>query len=361
MNKWRQVMLTEGGIKDFIESLLPDEAVRFRLLSLLAQSIDRLHSHGASKWGAYCTDRTPDKVRLLSGMFVVFTIGRKGLWLSLDKETIATSDVLRARLETAMDWTRDTGEQPGGYGDYSLLPSMNIYYYPGRNHDQNWPPIRDLHFAFLDRVARKYRDLKTTSQHTHQPALLAYLRTFLNRDVPEPRYPSAHSSDPTGTPLEQTAERFDRLGEFDATSFEDARQRVVASIVRRRGQPAFRRQLLDLYAGTCAFSGCALVEVLDAAHIIPYQGDATNHPQNGLLLRTDLHTLFDLGLLAVDTTDMTIIVAPSLKETEYAHLSGKEVRLPLDPTGRPSVHALDKHRKGFVDMQSGTSLSRTDR
>ena len=91
-----------------------------------------------------------------------------------------------------------------------------------------------------------------------------------------------------------------REGVFDPVNVVDARERTLASIVRRRGQPEFRKALLTLYQRQCAFSGCSIVETLEAVHIIPYQSTETNHPSNGLLLRADLHTLFDIGLIAVD-------------------------------------------------------------
>ena len=80
----------------------------------------------------------------------------------------------------------------------------------------------------------------------------------------------------------------------------DGRERAIGAIVRRRGQPAFRRALLEAYHERCAVTGCDAPEALEAAHVVPYRGVATNHPANGLLLRADLHALFDLGLIAVD-------------------------------------------------------------
>lgn len=344
MDRPPQHGISEEFIRHSVERMLPEPAARFRLLSVFAQSIERVHSHGASKWGVYFTDRGTKRIRLLSGMLIVITVSRAGLWLSLDKQTMTSSHTLRSQLDKARDWHTDTGERPDGYPEYSLVPSTNVYYSPGPDHEQNWPPLRALHFAFLDRVARKYPDLKTSSQHRHQPALLSFLRTCLCRDLPDPRYPSESKAASVADPMTHIADRIADLGEFDAENVEDARQRILASIVRRRGQPAFRKLLLEVYGGSCAFSACTLVDVLDAAHIVPYQGGETNHPQNGLLLRTDIHALFDLGLLAVDTGDMTIVVAPVLRETEYAQLAGKKVRTPGDPAYSPSIRALDAHR-----------------
>jgi predicted restriction endonuclease len=112
-------------------------------------------------------------------------------------------------------------------------------------------------------------------------------------------------------------------GAFEPQSLADARERVTASIVRRRGQPEFRRALLQAYGRRCAITGCDAEQALEAAHIIPYRGRETNHLSNGLLLRADLHTLFDLGLVAIDTATMTVVVAPSLNDTTYHYLDGK--------------------------------------
>lgn len=132
---------------------------------------------------------------------------------------------------------------------------------------------------------------------------------------------------------------------FDPESTIDGRERAMLSIVRRRGQPEFRRKLLELYQGQCAISDCDAVEALEAAHITPYRGPATNHPSNGLCLRADLHTLFDLGLLTIDPVTMTVILAPQLRETSYGYLAGKPIRLPEDIEGHPNIEALEQHRK----------------
>ncbi|MDN7925247.1 HNH endonuclease [Burkholderia vietnamiensis] len=132
-------------------------------------------------------------------------------------------------------------------------------------------------------------------------------------------------------------------GVFDPHSIEDARRKTLASIVRRQGQPAFRSNLLRAYDNRCAISGCDVLEVLEAAHIVPYQGPETNHISNGLLLRTDLHTLFDLGLLAIAPGTGTVVIAATLRSTEYGALHGKKLRLPSVFKDRPSKDALALH------------------
>jgi hypothetical protein len=124
----------------------------------------------------------------------------------------------------------------------------------------------------------------------------------------------------------------------------DGRERVLASIVRRRGQIQFREELLDAYDGRCVLSGCDALEALEAAHIIPYLGPDSNHTSNGLLLRADLHTLFDLGLISVESATMKILLSPRLTSTSYGEFAGKQLRSPRNGASLPSKYALDQHR-----------------
>jgi HNH endonuclease/Mrr restriction endonuclease-like protein len=134
-------------------------------------------------------------------------------------------------------------------------------------------------------------------------------------------------------------------GVFNPESIDDCRERIMRSVVLRRGQPAFREMLMKAYERRCAITGCDVEEALEAAHIIPYQGPPTNHRTNGLLLRGDLHTLFDLGLIAIDTETMTVIIARSLANTSYADLAGQRLRSPRKIEWQPSTEALDEHRE----------------
>jgi 5-methylcytosine-specific restriction protein A len=136
-----------------------------------------------------------------------------------------------------------------------------------------------------------------------------------------------------------------------AVNAEDARERLRRAIAVRRGQPRFRRELLKAYGGRCAVSNCDVAETLEAAHILPYRGQHTHHVQNGLLLRADLHTLFDLGLLGIATETWTVLVQPRLSTTQYSHFMGQKVQLPADRAAWPSEEALREHRRqaGFPD------------
>lgn len=144
--------------------------------------------------------------------------------------------------------------------------------------------------------------------------------------------------------LDQASLEEEQQGAFDVTSVEDARKHVWTAIVRRRGQAGFRKELLRAYESCCAVTGCSVSEVLEAAHIHPYMGSATNVASNGLLLRTDIHTLFDLGLIGVHSGSMTVQVAPQLAGSEYSKLDGKQLIQPANSVDGPSPSALDWHR-----------------
>lgn len=80
----------------------------------------------------------------------------------------------------------------------------------------------------------------------------------------------------------------------------DEREIALRAIKLRRGQQDFRKKLLERYDKTCVITGCKIIDILEAAHIRPYRGKNDNNPSNGLLLRADIHTLFDLNLVAIE-------------------------------------------------------------
>jgi hypothetical protein len=133
--------------------------------------------------------------------------------------------------------------------------------------------------------------------------------------------------------------------DFNMTDLKDARERINRAIVLRRGQREFREKLLAAYERRCAVTGCNIQDLLEAAHIIPYRGAETNHLQNGLLLRSDIHTLFDCGLITIDHERMTVILASRLEHSSYRKLANRPIRLPKKDSERPSVAALAAHRR----------------
>lgn len=102
----------------------------------------------------------------------------------------------------------------------------------------------------------------------------------------------------------------------------DERETIYKAIKARRGQQAFRKNLLDIYNSTCVISGCKIVDILEAAHINPYRGEKDHHTSNGLLLRADLHTLFDLNLIRIRPDDYTLEIDEKLIGSEYEKYEG---------------------------------------
>lgn len=131
---------------------------------------------------------------------------------------------------------------------------------------------------------------------------------------------------------------------FDLEDSLDDRERVAREIVIRRGRSEFRVALLQAYGGQCAVTRTSISEVLEAAHIRPYKGEKSNHPANGLLLRADIHTLFDYGLLCVDGDTWRVLISDLLRDSEYAKLDGTTILLPEDTSAWPSREALNQHR-----------------
>ncbi len=132
--------------------------------------------------------------------------------------------------------------------------------------------------------------------------------------------------------------------DFNIDNIKDARERINRSIVLRRGQRAFRENLLVAYDRRCAVTGCNVEDLLEAAHIVPYKGNDTNHVQNGLLLRTDIHTLFDCGPIAVDAATMKVVIGRLLRQSSYRKLAGQPLRPPKRDDQKPSISALAARR-----------------
>ena len=128
---------------------------------------------------------------------------------------------------------------------------------------------------------------------------------------------------------------------------DDERRRVEAVHPERQGQGTFRLRLLRAYDGQCAVTGEHAVPVLEAAHIQRYLGPASNHPQNGIVLRSDLHRLYDAGYVTVDR-ELRLEVSSRLRDEfengkHYYEMAGHRVHVPRDQRLVPSAQALEWH------------------
>jgi hypothetical protein len=101
----------------------------------------------------------------------------------------------------------------------------------------------------------------------------------------------------------------------------EALQRFARKV--RKGQHKLRKNLLATYEGRCAITGHGPEAVLQAAHIEPHAQRGLNSLDNGLLLRSDIHDLFDDGLIRIHPETLEIWVDASLQGTPYGKLKGK--------------------------------------
>lgn len=126
------------------------------------------------------------------------------------------------------------------------------------------------------------------------------------------------------TEIDQVELDFEELNLPDVS--DELMSDAIAQIKIRRGQPKFRQKLLSFYCKTCIITGCKIIELLEAAHIMPHSRKQDFSLSNGLLLRADIHTLFDLGLIAIEPESKRLKLNKSLMETiEYANLDDIDI------------------------------------
>jgi putative restriction endonuclease len=153
----------------------------------------------------------------------------------------------------------------------------------------------------------------------------------------------------------QVGERLERMyaatidvGPATIAAVENARFGNPVIIKPRLGQGSFRLMVTDAYNRRCAMTAEKTLPVLEAAHIYPYSRGGDHALSNGLLLRSDLHKLFDLGYITVDPEDRKIVVSSRIREEyengrHYYALHGSSIYVPNDPSSIPSVENLRYH------------------
>jgi putative restriction endonuclease len=132
------------------------------------------------------------------------------------------------------------------------------------------------------------------------------------------------------------------IGEEDRPMFGDP-----VPIRPRLGQGSFRVLVTDLYERRCAITRERVLPVLEAAHIKPVTKGGRHETTNGLLLRSDIHRLFDRGYVTI-TPDHRFLVSRKLKEDfhngeEYLQLTGTQLWVPPTVEDRPNCDFLKWH------------------
>jgi hypothetical protein len=140
--------------------------------------------------------------------------------------------------------------------------------------------------------------------------------------------------------------QLDREAEQEIT-----RQRTLGERATRPGQQQFSATIRKNYKGQCAITGCTTSAVLQAAHIRVQKDVDDNSPQNGLLLRADIHALFDALLITLSEDGTRIEVSDALTDPSYAFLQSAIV-FQAPPGLRPSPDNIRHHRERFLSPAS---------
>jgi hypothetical protein len=151
-------------------------------------------------------------------------------------------------------------------------------------------------------------------------------------------------------PARDIVDERDESLDADYRGPEDARQLKAISV--RRGQRDFRDRLLAAWKRRCVVTECRVEGLLEAAHIIPHSEITDYRTSNGLLLRSDIHTLYDIGLLSIDQL-LRVHLASELIASEYKPYEGKRIeRRPDIGADAPSQEALMARHANFLNGQA---------
>lgn len=124
------------------------------------------------------------------------------------------------------------------------------------------------------------------------------------------------------------------------------KEKKTRLVTERKGQGGFKGIISEAYSNKCCITNETIPELLEAAHIQPYINEKSNHVKNGLLLRIDLHKLYDNGLIYIDKL-FKVHVSPLVKGEYYQNLNGATIRLPKDKSKYPSIAALEVRKTEF--------------
>jgi len=155
----------------------------------------------------------------------------------------------------------------------------------------------------------------------------------------------------SGHPVVRAVARYLRPGELmPATAPMHLRAQMFGDaklVAPRLGQQSFKAVISNNYSYRCAVTGEKVRPVLEAAHILPVSAGGVHRPDNGLLLRSDIHTLYDRGYISIDPK-LRLMVSPRLRDefgngdALYAR-AGAEISRPANRRDRPNREYLEWH------------------
>lgn len=242
----------------------------------------------------------------------------------------------------------------GTFTHFSFAPLRQVWDAFG---EKNGTPDYD---SFLQLIAR-YKEIEGPPEQAASAVIGNIVLTapfFFRREewIPIPDdypifSPQGHSYSPTSATAQYLVQRVsDALRAPLPSRVSDGLSavRFGESIVKRRlGQGGFSMVVFDAYGKRCAVTGERTYPVLEAAHIVPVHRGGPHRADNGLVLRSDIHKLFDAGYVSVDPSG-NFMVSSKLRDDWnngriYYDLNGSQIRMPDAEHLRPSRQFLEWH------------------
>lgn len=241
----------------------------------------------------------------------------------------------------------------GGFGVLSsstVLPLQVAWETFGvANGTSSYEVLRDL-------IAR-YRTTEVVGPASNIGCRVLVETTFLHPDqwfpLPESWSPNIVSGkgfstdDAEGLALWQRLQEAADVSPFGGLGEASARFGAPHLFTPRLGQGAFRVAVTEAYQRACALTEGKVLPALDAAHIIPFGEGGPHTKSNGILLRKDVHSVFDSGYATIDSS-YRFVVSDKVREVfnngeEYRRLHGKQLRLPTAVSEQPDRTFLRWH------------------
>jgi hypothetical protein len=304
------------ALPSVLQDVLPalDEPLKSLCIDRFARCARFIHSRRAE----WClVHSSPGGLRLFCGKNVAVTIEKRQVWLATDARwSPAWADDL-----ASFRWYDGPGAD-GPNGRYRIPPSKNGWYDPLADPGGlEWGQVEAAHHAWIEATVRDGRGPAKGSVRDHRADLLEAL---------------------TNLPWGEGATASDQ------PSVESARPRTLSAVLARPEQARFRSDLMAAYGGQCALTGCRAPAALEAAHIVPVSEGGLDRVDNGLLLRADVHRLYDAGLLRVDPEDRSVSLDSSIVGSGYDQWAGQVLTTPAKPSEAPSETTL-RHRRRLLD------------
>jgi putative restriction endonuclease len=243
----------------------------------------------------------------------------------------------------------------GTYTHFSFAPILQVWEAFGR---KNGAP----EYETFQRLLAKYKDMEDAPELVASATIGCIVLTapfFLPRErwIPVPAEYGTNRQQ--GTRFESNSPVADGLVRAVSDALEGARAPRVAEptldyvefgeyvVSRRMGQGGFSLVVADAYEKRCAVTGERTFPVLESAHIVPVTRGGLHRPENGLLLRSDIHKLFDQGYVTVRPNGQFAVSSKLRSDWQngriYYELDARQIRLPSSARLRPAQAALEWH------------------